>query len=151
MERSLISKPWVCPQSRVQTFGNEMACLWLYRLRTTSTLCLKITPHISLTYTRPEHFSQYPNGAKTQLLIHSNTNRLLDLCTLWPLLNRGDQLISQKRWRFLILYWSSLREQDLGICNVGCTNRISVGINDRIDWRSKYNKWGHSLWLYRSE
>jgi hypothetical protein len=33
---------------------------------------------------------------------------------------------------------------------VSCTNRISVGINDHIDWRSKYNKWGHSLGLCRS-
>jgi hypothetical protein len=37
-----------------------------------------------------------PNGAKNQLLMHPNINRLLNLCILWAFFNRDDQLISQK-------------------------------------------------------
>jgi hypothetical protein len=38
--------------------------------------------------------TDYPNGAKTQSLIHTNTNYLLDLCILLGLFNRGYQLIA---------------------------------------------------------
>jgi hypothetical protein len=52
-----------------------------------------------------------PNGAKTQLLMHTNTNYLLDLCILLGLFDRGYQLITQKVCILLIKYWSPLREQ----------------------------------------
>ena len=35
-----------------------------------------------------------PNGAKTQLLMHTNTNYLLDLCILLGLFDRGYQLMA---------------------------------------------------------
>jgi hypothetical protein len=34
-----------------------------------------------------------PNGAKTQLLMHTNTNYLLDLCILLGVFDRGYQLM----------------------------------------------------------
>jgi hypothetical protein len=39
---------------------------------------------------------RWPNGAKTQLLMHTNTNYLLDLYILLGLFNRQYQLIAQK-------------------------------------------------------
>jgi hypothetical protein len=35
-----------------------------------------------------------PNGAKTQLLMHTNTNYLSDLCILLGLFDRGYQLMA---------------------------------------------------------
>ena len=35
-----------------------------------------------------------PNGAKTQLLMHTNTNLLLDLCILLGLFDRAYQLMA---------------------------------------------------------
>jgi hypothetical protein len=37
-----------------------------------------------------------PNGAKTQLLMHTNTNYLSDLCILLGLFDKGYQLIAEK-------------------------------------------------------
>jgi hypothetical protein len=45
-----------------------------------------------------------PNGAKTQLLMHTNTNYLLDLCILLGLFDIGYQLITQKVCILLIKY-----------------------------------------------
>jgi len=53
----------------------------------------------------------YPNGAKTQLLMHTNPNYLLDLCILLGLFDRAYQLMVWKVCIYLIKYWSPLREQ----------------------------------------
>jgi hypothetical protein len=40
------------------------------------------------------HSDSDPNGAKIQLLMHTNTNLLLDLCILLGLFDRGYQLMA---------------------------------------------------------
>jgi hypothetical protein len=46
----------------------------------------------------------FPNGAKTQLLMHTNTNYLLDVCILLGLFHRGYRLMAWKVCIYLIKY-----------------------------------------------
>jgi hypothetical protein len=95
---------------------------------------------------RPESFTSsyrlhpFKSESEFKILFDSSTSQASNSCL------RSQSRFVRQQLKYLIITSDTIQ-----LPGVGCTNRISVGINDHIDWRSKYNKWEHSLGLYRSE